>query len=424
MFVDEVKIKVMAGDGGSGCTSFRREKFVPMGGPDGGNGGRGGNIIFVADKSLKTLIDLRYKKIIKGHKGNNGEGSNRNGKNSEDIIIKVPMGTTVYDDDTNLIVKDIIREDDEVIVAHGGRGGRGNRAFATHENPAPKFSEKGEAGEFRYLRCELKVLADVGIVGMPSVGKSTLLSVISSAKPKIASYHFTTLSPNLGVVKLQNYDSYTVADLPGLIEGASEGVGLGDKFLKHAYRCKIILHMIDMSAEEGRNPIEDYKIIRNELEKYSNKLAVKKEIVVASKADNPNFKENLEAFKKAYPDLTIYPISSFTNEGIDELLIGINDVLKNEAESEYYSDEEIEENVYIKFKEEKPYTITREDNVWVVRGKEIEKLFSMTKFEEEEGAMRFGRKLRGMGVEDELAAMGAKPGDDVVINDYLFTYKG
>lgn len=407
-----------------GCTSFRREKFVPMGGPDGGNGGRGGNIIFVADKSLKTLIDLRYNKIIKGHKGSNGEGSNRNGKNSDDIIIKVPLGTTIYDDDTNLIVKDIIHEDDEIIVAHGGRGGRGNRAFATHENPAPKFSEKGESGEIRYLRCELKVLADVGIVGMPSVGKSTLLSVISSAKPKIASYHFTTLSPNLGVVKLPNFDSYTVADLPGLIEGASEGVGLGDRFLKHAYRCKVILHMIDMSAEEGRDPIEDYKIIRNELEKYSEKLAIKKEIVVASKMDNPNFKKNLEDFKKAYPDLIIYSVSAYTNEGIDELLLGINDILKSEENKEYYAEEELEENVYIKFKEEKPYTITKEDDVWVVRGKEIEKLFNMTKFEEEEGAMRFGRKLRGMGVEDELAKLGAKPGDDVVINDYLFTYKG
>lgn len=422
MFVDEVKIKVIAGDGGMGCTSFRREKFVPMGGPDGGNGGRGSDIIFVGDKSLKTLIDLRYKKIIKGNKGENGEGQNRYGKNSEDVIIKVPLGTTVYDDDTNLIICDIIEDGKEVVIAHGGRGGRGNRAFATHENPAPKFSEKGEAGEIRYLRCELKVLADVGIVGMPSVGKSTLLSVISSAKPKIASYHFTTLSPNLGVVKLKNHDSFTVADLPGLIEGASEGIGLGDKFLKHAYRCKIIMHMIDMSAEEGRDPINDYKIIRNEIEKYSDKLAKKKEIVVASKMDNPNFEENLEKFKKAYPNLEICKISSFTGEGIDDLLIKLNDYLKSiELESE---EESFEENVYIKFKKEKPYTITREDDVWVIRGKEIERLFNMTKFEEEEGAMRFGRILRAMGVEDELESMGAKPGDDVAINDILFTYKG
>ena len=279
MFVDEVKIKVIAGSGGAGCTSFRREKFVPMGGPDGGNGGRGGSIVFVGDKSLKTLIDLRYQKIIKGNKGQNGEGSNRYGKNSDDVIIKVPLGTTVYDDDTGLVIKDIIEDNEEVIVAQGGRGGRGNKAFATHENPAPKFSEKGEPGEIRYLRCELKVLADVGIIGMPSVGKSTLLSVISSAKPKIASYHFTTLSPNLGVVKLKNNDSYVVADLPGLIEGAHEGVGLGDKFLRHADRCKILLHMIDMSCEEGRNPGDDYKIIRNELVKYSKKLAQKKRLL-------------------------------------------------------------------------------------------------------------------------------------------------
>ncbi|MBR4231066.1 MAG: GTPase ObgE [Bacilli bacterium] len=424
MFVDEVKIKVIAGSGGAGCTSFRREKFVPMGGPDGGNGGRGGSIVFVGDKSLKTLIDLRYQKIIKGNKGQNGEGSNRYGKNSDDVIIKVPLGTTVYDDDTGLVIKDIIEDNEEVIVAQGGRGGRGNKAFATHENPAPKFSEKGEPGEIRYLRCELKVLADVGIIGMPSVGKSTLLSVISSAKPKIASYHFTTLSPNLGVVKLKNNDSYVVADLPGLIEGAHEGVGLGDKFLRHADRCKILLHMIDMSCEEGRNPGDDYKIIRNELVKYSKKLAQKKEIIVASKMDTKGSLDNLNNFKKENPNLTIYPISSYTGEGIDELLIKINDILKEIENQDVYDEDEIEEKVYIKFKTEKPYTITKENDVWVVRGKEIERLFAMTKFEEEEGVLRFGRILRAMGIEDELASLGAKPGDDVVINDFLFTYKG
>ena len=424
MFVDEIKVKVIAGDGGSGCTSFRREKFVPMGGPDGGNGGRGSNIVFVGDKSLKTLIDLRYMKIIKGKKGQNGEGSNRYGKNSEDIIIKVPLGTTIYDDDTGLVIKDIVNENDEAIVARGGRGGRGNRAFATQENPAPKFSEKGESGEIRFLRCELKMLADVGIVGLPSVGKSTFLSVISNAKPKIASYHFTTLSPNLGVVRLKNGESYVVADLPGLIEGAAEGAGLGDKFLKHADRCKIILHMIDMSAEEGRDVVEDYKVIRKELEKYSKKLANKKEIIVASKMDNPSFKDNLEKFQKAYPDLAVYGISSFTGEGIDNLLEKVGKTLKDIEEQSPYSEEELEENVYIKFKVEKPYTITKENDIWVVKGKEIERLFSMTKFEEEEGALRFGRILRAMGVEDELAALGAKPGDDVSINDYLFTYKG
>lgn len=424
MFVDEVKIKVMAGPGGMGCTSFRREKFVPMGGPDGGNGGRGSNIILVGDKSLKTLIDLRYKKIIKGTKGENGEGSNRYGKNSDDIYLKVPLGTTIYDDDTNLVVSDILEDGQEVIVAHGGRGGRGNRAFATHENPAPKFSEKGEEGEIRYLRCELKLLADVGIVGMPSVGKSTLLSIVSSAKPKIAAYHFTTLSPNLGVVKLKNHESFVLADLPGLIEGASEGVGLGDQFLKHAYRCKVIMHMIDMGAEEGRDPINDYEIIRNEIVKYSKKLELKKEIVVASKMDLENAKDNLKKFKKKYPKLDIFEVSSYNGEGIDELMEGVNKILKSIKDEDIYSEDEVEETVYIKFKNEKPYTITRENDIWVVKGKEIEKLFAMTKFEEEEGVMRFGRKLRGMGVEDELEKLGAKPGDDVSINDYLFTYKG
>lgn len=423
MFVDEVKIKLIAGDGGSGCTSFRREKFVPMGGPDGGNGGRGSDIVFVGDKSLKTLVDLKYKKIIKGKKGENGMGQNRYGKNSEDVVIKVPLGTTVYDDDTSLIVCDIISDGQSVIVAHGGRGGRGNKSFATHENPAPKFSEKGEEGEIRYLRCELKVLADVGIIGLPSAGKSTFLSVISSAKPKIASYHFTTLSPNLGVVKLKNNSSFVVADLPGLIEGASKGIGLGDKFLKHADRCKVLLHMVNMTSLEGNDPINDYKVIRNELKNYSEKLANKKEIVVASKMDMPDASENLEKFKNAYPDLEVFEICSLTLLGVDKLLNHIDKTLK-ETENTLYNDNEFEEEVYIKFKKEKPYTITKDGDVWVLKGKEIERLFKMTKFEEDEAVLRFARILKAMGVEDELEKLGAKSGDDVAINDYLFTYKG
>ena len=423
MFVDEVKIKLIAGDGGSGCTSFRREKFVPMGGPDGGNGGRGSDIVFVGDKSLKTLVDLKYKKIIKGKKGENGMGQNRYGKNSEDIVIKVPLGTTVYDDDTSLIVCDIVNDGQKVIVAHGGRGGRGNKSFATHENPAPKFSEKGEEGEIRYLRCELKVLADVGIIGLPSAGKSTFLSVISSAKPKIASYHFTTLSPNLGVVKLKNNSSFVVADLPGLIEGASKGVGLGDKFLKHADRCKVLLHMVNMTSLEGNDPINDYKVIRNELKNYSEKLANKKEIVVASKMDMPDASENLKKFKNAYPDLEVFEICSLTLLGVDKLLNHIDKTLQK-TENTIYNDNEFEEEVYIKFKKEKPYTITKDGDVWVLKGKEIERLFKMTKFEEDEAVLRFARILKAMGVEDELEKLGAKSGDDVAINDYLFTYKG
>ena len=423
MFVDELTVKLIAGKGGDGCTSFRREKYVPMGGPDGGKGGIWAIIIFKVDKGLKTLIDLRYQKIIKGEKGVNGKGSNRNGANAEDVIIKVPAGTTVIDMDTNLVIADLTKDGEEVIVAHGGRGGRGNRAFATHEDNAPKMSEYGEPGEERYIKCELKVLADVGLVGLPSVGKSTFLAAISASKPKIAAYHFTTLNPNLGVVKLKDHRSFVMADLPGLIEGASEGAGLGHKFLKHASRTRIIAHIIDMGGFEGRNPIEDYKIIRNELEKYSKKLASKKEIIIANKCDLPDFKENLELFKKEFPKAEIYEISALNNIGIDDALTKIADTLDTIGEENLYSDSEYESHVIYKFKNEKPYTITNDNGVWVIKGEEIEKLFKMTKFTEDESIVRFGRKLKGMGVEDALEEAGAKRGDDVQILDYIFTFK-
>ena len=423
MFVDELTVKVIAGKGGDGCTSFRREKYVPMGGPDGGNGGKGASIIFKVDNGLKTLIDLRYQKIIKGDKGVNGKGSNRNGANAEDVIIKVPAGTTVIDMDTNLVIADLTKEGEEVVVAHGGRGGRGNRAFATQQDNAPKMSEYGEPGEERIIKCELKVLADVGLVGLPSVGKSTFLAAITASKPKIAAYHFTTLNPNLGVVKLKDHRSFIMADLPGLIEGASEGAGLGHKFLKHASRTRIIAHIIDMGGFEGRNPIEDYKIIRNELERYSKKLASKKEIIIANKCDLPEFKDNLAAFKKEYPNLDVYEISALNNIGIDDALIKIADILDTIGEENIYSDSEYESHVIYKFKNEKPYTITNDNGIWVVKGEEIEKLFKMTKFTEDESIIRFGRKLKGMGVEEALEEAGAKRGDDVQILDYIFTFK-
>lgn len=423
MFVDELTVKLIAGKGGDGCTSFRREKYVPMGGPDGGSGGRGANIIFKVDKGLKTLIDLRYQKIIKGDKGVNGKGSNRNGANAEDVIIKVPAGTTVIDMDTNLVIADLTKDGEEVIVAHGGRGGRGNKAFATHEDNAPKLSEYGEPGEERYVKCELKVLADVGLVGLPSVGKSTFLSAISASKPKIAAYHFTTLNPNLGVVKLKDHRSFIMADLPGLIEGASDGAGLGHKFLKHASRTRVIAHIIDMGGFEGRDPVEDYKIIRSELEKYSSKLAKKKEIIIANKCDLPDFGKNLDAFMKEYPNLEVYKISALNNIGIDEALTKIADTLDQIAEEDIYSENEYESHIIYKFKNEKPYTITNDNGVWVVKGDEIEKLFKMTKFTEDESIIRFARKIKGMGVEDALEEAGARRGDDVQILDYIFTFK-
>lgn len=420
MFVDELNIKLMAGPGGDGCTSFRREKFVPMGGPDGGNGGRGASIIFKVDKSLKTLVDLSYKKIIKAPKGENGKGSNKYGKNAEDIIINVPEGTTIINKATNEVMADLINDGEEFVVVHGGRGGKGNKSFATHDVPAPKFSEKGEPGEEIEVRLELKVLADVGLVGMPSVGKSTLLSVISSSKPKIAAYHFTTLNPNLGVVKLKNGKSFVMADLPGLIEGASNGVGLGTEFLKHAMRTRIIAHVVDMGASEERNPIEDYKIIRNEVIKYSEILKNKKEVVIASKMDLENGKENLEKFKKAYPDLEVIPVSSYDLSGIDEMMERLMEILDETPKEDLYPKEQFK--VY-KYEDNKPYNIKRDGNIWIVSGKEIETLLLMTKFNEDEGVLRFARKFKGMGIEDELEKLGAKPGDEVQILDYMFTFK-
>ena len=420
MFVDEVVIKVIAGNGGDGCTSFRREKYIPNGGPNGGNGGKGASIIFKVDLGLRTLLDLRFQKEIKGKKGANGEGSNRNGKNAEDIIVKVPLGTTVIDTDTGLIIADLTKKNDEVVVAAGGRGGRGNTAFKTHSNTAPNFSENGEPGEEKTLKVELKSLADVGFVGLPSVGKSTLLSKISAARPKIGAYHFTTLNPNLGVVKTVDGRSFVAADLPGLIEGASEGAGLGDKFLKHIERTKIICHIIDMSGLEGRDPYEDYMVIRNELKNYSDKLANKEEIIVANKMDMPDSKDNLEEFKKKI-DKEIVEISAINNQGIDELLIKLADKVDELPEEDIYEEDNFESHILYKFNEEKPFTIEKVNDTYVVHSEKIEKLFRMTKFTDE-GIRRFSNKLRRMGVDEELKKMGAEEGDTVKILDFEFEY--
>ena len=417
MFVDEVIIKLVAGKGGDGCTSFRREKFVAMGGPNGGNGGKGASIIFKTDKSLKTLIDLKVKKIIKAEKGNNGKGSDQNGANAEDIIIKVPEGTVVTDTKTGKVICDLTSG--EYIVAKGGRGGRGNRAFATHDNPAPKMSELGEPGEELEVKCELKVLADVGLIGLPSVGKSTLLSQISNASPKIAAYHFTTLSPNLGVVKVYD-DSFVMADLPGLIEGASEGIGLGHKFLRHAERTKVIAFVIDMASVEGRNPIDDYKILENELKKYDESLIKRPSVIIANKMDLPQAKENLEKFKKANPSLKVFPISALYNEGIKDLIVELNKLVK---ENEELITNQTSGEIVYKYVEEKPFNIYKDNNIWVLEGKEIERLFKMTRFNEDESVLRFARKLKGMGVDEELEHLGAKRGDEVKILDYIFNFK-
>ncbi len=421
MFVDEVVMDVKAGNGGDGCTAFRREKYIPDGGPFGGNGGRGANIVFKTDLGLKTLLDLRYNKLIKAPKGANGMGKNKNGRGAEDVVIKVPLGTTVRDMETGLIIADLTKKDDVAIIAHGGRGGRGNTAFATATNPAPNFSENGEPGEEKKIKVELRLLADVGFVGMPSVGKSTILSLISASKPKIAAYHFTTLSPNLGVVKTIDNRVFVAADLPGLIKGASLGEGLGDKFLKHVQRTRVIAHIIDMSAQEGRDPIEDYEIINKELEDFDPKLAKKPQVIIANKMDIDGANENLKRFKKKY-NLPVYETSAITNKGLDKALIAIADELDKIKEEPLFEEEEFESHVLYKFKKEKPFTITRDNDIYVVKGKDVEKLFKMTKFTDE-GAIRFAKKLQHMGIDEELLKMGAKYGDKVQIMDLIFEFK-
>ena len=422
MFIDEVNVKIIAGKGGDGCTSFRHEKYVEMGGPNGGNGGRGASVIFRVDKGLKTLIDLKITKTIKADKGTNGKGSNMNGQNASDIIIKVPAGTTVINTDTNTVMADLIHDGEEIIVAHGGRGGRGNRAFATHENPAPRLSELGEPGEVVNVKCELKVLADVGLIGMPSVGKSTLINQITNAKAKTGAYHFTTINPNLGVIKVKDGRNFVMADLPGLIEGASDGIGLGHKFLKHAMRTKVIAHVLDMSAEEGRNPIDDYQMILSELEKYDQKLINKPHIIIANKMDQESAKENIIKFKNHYKEEKIFEISALNNTGIDDLVNYLVDLVYNLDEVTLYEEEFKESHILYKFDDSKPFEVKRDNNIWVLSGKEIEKLFYMTRFEEPESVERFGRKLRGMGVEEELERLGAKRGDEVKILDYIFIF--
>ena len=420
MFIDEVIMEVEAGRGGDGCMAFLREKFVPMGGPNGGNGGKGADIIFKADEGLKTLVDLRYMKNVKGAPGLNGEGKNKNGSYAENKIIKVPVGTTVKDFDTNLVIADLTKHNEEVIVAYGGKGGRGNVTLATRSNPCPSFAERGEPGEIRKIKVELRMLADVGLVGMPSVGKSTLLSMITNANPKIAAYHFTTLSPNLGVVSTKD-NKFVMADLPGLIEGASVGSGLGHKFLKHVERTKIIAHVIDMSASEGRDPYEDYQIIRKELESFSPKLLNKQEIIIANKMDIPSAKDNLVEFKKKV-NKDIYEISAINNQNLDTIINVLSELVKNTKEEILYDEEVQEKHVLYKFKKEKPFTIIKDGNDFVIKGEQVEKIFKMINFNTEEAISRFAKKLRTMGVDEELEKMGVKEGDIIKILDYEFEY--
>ena len=421
MFTDEAVVELYAGDGGDGCMAFRREKYVALGGPFGGNGGKGSDIIFKVDEGLNTLIDFKYKRIIKGKHGENGLGKGKHGKNAEDIVIRVPEGTVVTDYDTNLVIADLTKNGEEEIIAKGGRGGRGNMAFATQNNPAPKFAENGEPGEYRKIKIELKLMADVGLVGKPSVGKSTIISKISASKPKIADYPFTTLKPNLGVVKGKDNYSFVVADLPGLIEGASKGEGLGDRFLKHIERTKVIAHVIDMSGYIN-NPYEDYITINKELEEFNKKLLKKKQIIIANKMDMPDAKKNLEKFKEKVKE-PIYEISAINGQGLDKVVYSLSDILKEIPKTEIYDEEKFESHVLYKFKEEKPFTIIKENEHFIIKGDKIEKLFKMSRLDTDEAILRFSNKLKKMGIDDELREKGAKEGDIIKILDFEFEFR-
>ncbi|MCA0171709.1 GTPase ObgE [Bacillus sp. RAR_GA_16] len=425
MFVDQVKVFVKAGDGGNGMVAFRREKYVPDGGPAGGDGGKGASVIFEVEEGLRTLMDFRYNRHFKAKTGEHGRSKNQHGRNAEDMVVKVPPGTIVSNAETGEVIADLTEHGQRATVARGGRGGRGNSRFASPSNPAPELSENGEPGEEKDVTLELKVLADVGLVGFPSVGKSTLLSVVSAAKPKIAAYHFTTIAPNLGVVDTKDGRSFVMADLPGLIEGAHEGVGLGHQFLRHIERTRVIVHVIDMSGMEGRDPYEDYIKINDELKQYKMRLMERPQIIVANKMDLPDSQENLEIFKeKLEEDFPIYPISAVTRQGVQEVLFEIADKL--ETTPEFPLDEEKEEETRVMYRHEKgapEFFVTRDsDGTFVVNGPRIEKLFKMTDFNREDNVRRFAQQMRSMGIDEALRERGAEDGDAVRILEFEFEF--
>jgi len=427
MFVDQVKIYVKGGDGGNGMVAFRREKYVPKGGPAGGDGGKGANVVFEVEEGLRTLMDFRYQRHFKAPRGEHGMSKNQHGRNSKDMIVKVPPGTIVSDANTKEVIADLTQHGQQAVIARGGRGGRGNSRFASPSNPAPELSENGEPGQEREVMLELKVLADVGLVGFPSVGKSTLLSVVSAAKPKIADYHFTTIAPNLGMVETEDGRSFVMADLPGLIEGAHAGVGLGHQFLRHIERTRVIVHVIDMAAIEGRDPYEDYLTINKELQEYNLRLMERPQIIVANKMDMPEAEENLKLFKEQLQeDYPIFPVSALTRSGLRDLLFAIADKIESTPEfplEEVQEETGIHRVLYKHEADEREFYISRDsDGSFILSGEGIEKLFKMTDFSRDESVRRFARQMRGMGIDEELRQRGAKDGDIVKLMDYEFEF--
>ncbi|CAM3525447.1 MULTISPECIES: GTPase ObgE [Saccharibacillus] len=429
MFVDKAKIYVKAGDGGDGVVAFRREKYVPNGGPAGGDGGRGGDVIFRVDEGLRTLMDFRYQRHFKAKRGEKGRNKNQYGSNAEHLVVRIPPGTLIIDDDTQEVLADLTRHGQEIVVARGGRGGRGNVKLATQNNTAPELAENGEEGKERYIVLELKVMADVGLVGFPSVGKSTLLSVVSAATPKIGAYHFTTITPNLGVVGIDEGRSFVMADLPGLIEGAHEGVGLGHEFLRHVERTRVIIHVVDMSGSEGRDPFDDWLKINEEIKLYNAELEKRPQIVAANKMDMPDSEENLRVFKEKvaeiHPDLEIMPISSLTRQGVKELMYRAVDVLDSIAVAPGIEEaaDQTERKVYrVEEAKEEGFTIRRENEMFVVESVQIERMMKRMQLTTHDAILKLARTLRHMGVDEELRKRGAKDGTIVRIADFEFEF--
>lgn len=429
MFVDKAKIYVKGGDGGDGIVAFRREKYVPDGGPAGGDGGKGGDVIFRVDEGLRTLMDFRYQRHFKADRGIKGRNKSQHGANAENMIVRIPPGTIVIDDDSGEVLADLTRHGQQIVVARGGRGGRGNTRFATPKNPAPELAEHGEEGQERYVTLELKVMADVGLVGFPSVGKSTLLSVVSAAQPKIGAYHFTTITPNLGVVDVSEGRSFVMADLPGLIEGASEGVGLGHEFLRHIERTRVIIHVVDMAGSEGRDPFDDWQKINNELKQYNAHLEDRPQIVAANKMDMPDAEQNLELFKEQIsevrPDLIIMPISSLTRKGVQELLYRAADLLDQIPQAPAIEEvtEINERKVYkLESKDDNSFTIKRDNEDFVVECPKVERMMKRMQLNTHDAILKLARTLRHMGIDDALRERGAKDGSIVRIADFEFEF--
>ncbi|OUN00528.1 MAG: hypothetical protein BAA04_04095 [Firmicutes bacterium ZCTH02-B6] len=425
MFLDTARIYVKGGDGGHGAVSFRREKYVPAGGPDGGDGGRGGDVILEVDEGLWTLMDFKYRVHYKAENGRNGEGANRYGRDGEDLVIKVPPGTAVKDEATGEYLADLTEPGQRAVVARGGRGGRGNAQFKTSVRQAPRFAEKGEPGEERWLVLELRVIADVGLVGMPNAGKSTLLSRISAARPKVAPYPFTTLSPNLGVVSLGVGQSFVVADIPGLVEGAHMGIGLGHDFLRHVERTRVLIHVVDVSGLEGRDPVDDFRAINEELRLYRPELAEKPQLVAANKLDLEEGRRNLARFQAEVEALgyRVFPISAATGDGVQELIYAAWEVLKDLPRPQPVS---VQADVLAERRRTAPlseYTVQQEDDVFVVEGEGLARLMARLDLNNDE-AVRFLQKVfNDIGLNDALRAKGVQHGDIVRVAGVEFEFE-